>query len=284
MSSSLSNLVGKRIGDQGIEAFLRENFSRDGGMLIDGEAGKILRTNCMFAWKETGRHLFLDQHGTRHSAALHLAACRQCVAIVRSQDGYVTLFSSEHLQSPGTTLECFRVLVGQERDPFEILMDRTPLARFMTDKAGAKALCVPECAKESLQALPGPIRVSAFVTTAESSLSLNGADIVFTSLFATAAVKEGIDATAIKHPDGGLLLVLDCEGFDKSQLVGLAQLNACQEGLASNARFDRRNVRGIDVPDCCKSSSAGDAIHPDDVVGSWSCQMKKKKKKKKKKK
>ena len=107
MSQEHSSLVGKRIQDPGIEGPLRKSFAEDGCMVIDGQSGEILAANCMVRCPEKSPYVF-SGHGTRHHAALHLTAKFPGVAITRSQEGYVTVFSSGHLQDRQTPT-CFRV-------------------------------------------------------------------------------------------------------------------------------------------------------------------------------
>eukprot|EP00435_Cladocopium_sp_Y103_P050981 s54_g15.t1 len=244
-----SSLLRKLIKDSRIEGRLREEFARDGGILIDGHSGEILATRSTFS---TGKSDFvLARHGTRHNYSLDVAASRKCAVIVRSQDGPGTVFSSEYLQKEECTPRCFRLNVEDEPGQEEILMPRTPLVRFKRDSTGAEKLLVPEEAAD-LKTLPSPIRVAGFVGLGRTGKStLAGAVACTKSLFP--AVTEGIDAAAIKHPDGGSLILLDCEGFanlgslvcglivsvvdslDDSQLTSLAQLGVCREVLLGYA-------------------------------------------------
>ena len=47
-----SALRGKLLQDPAIESMLREEFSRDGGILIDGHSGEILATRSIFSLKK----------------------------------------------------------------------------------------------------------------------------------------------------------------------------------------------------------------------------------------
>lgn len=262
-----SSLLGKLLKDSAIEGILREEFSRDGGILIDGHSGEILETKSIFSHPKSD--LVCAGHGTRHNSALQVAASVECVVIVRSQDGYVTVFSSEHLRKQDGTPRCFRLKVEDESGQKDILMPRTPLVRFTRDSTGSAKLVVPEEAA-ILKTLPSPVRVAGFVGPGRTGKStLAGAVAHSKSLFpsekTTKAVTEGIDVAAMKHPDGGSLILLDCEGFDNplarsrteivnlcslvcglivsvdfdrlddSQLASLARLSDCREVLLSNA-------------------------------------------------
>ena len=239
-----SSLLGKLLKDSEIEGMLREEFSRDGGILIDGHSGEILATRSTFF---PGKSDFVFAgHGTRHNYSLDVAASRQCAVIVRSQDGYISVLSSEHLQKQECTPQCFRLNVEDEPRQNEILMRRTPLVRFKRDSTGSEKLVVPEEAA-ILRTLPSPIGVAAFVGPGRTGKSaLAGAVAHTKSLFPSAkttkAVTEGIDAAAMKHPDGGSLILLDCEGFDnplapsRTEIVNLCSL-VC--GLIVSVDFDR---------------------------------------------
>lgn len=263
-----SSLLGKLLKDSEIEGMLREEFSRDGGILIDGHSGEILATRSIFFPQKSD--LVFAGHGTRHNYPVHVAASMECVIIVRSQDGYISVLSSEHLRKQECTPKCFRLNVEDEPRQKEILMRRTPLVRVKRDSTGSEKLVVPEEAA-ILRTLPPPIRVAGFVGPGRTGKStLAGAVAHTKSLFPSAkttkAVTEGIDAAAMKHPDGGSLILLDCEGFDNplapsrteivnlcslvcglivsvdfdrlddSQLSSLEQLSACREVLLSNAK------------------------------------------------
>ena len=96
-----SALRGKLLQDPAIESMLREEFSRDGGILIDGHSGEILATRSIFFPQKSD--LVFAGHGTRHNYPVHVAASMECVIIVRSQDGYISVLSSEHLRKQDGT-------------------------------------------------------------------------------------------------------------------------------------------------------------------------------------
>ena len=96
-----SDLLGESIQNPGTESRLRESFSADGMMVIDGRTGEILAANSQVEWKSSP--FVLEGHGTRHDVALQIAAELNCITITRSKKGYVTVFSSQHLG------HCFRL-------------------------------------------------------------------------------------------------------------------------------------------------------------------------------
>ena len=119
-----SALRGKLLQDPAIESMLREEFSRDGGILIDGHSGEIVATWSIFFPQKSD--LVFAGHGTRHNYPLHVAASRECIIIVRSQDGYISVLSSEHLRKQDGTPRCFRLNVEDEPRQ-EVLVPQTLL-------------------------------------------------------------------------------------------------------------------------------------------------------------
>lgn len=122
-------LLGAKIAADGMEGPLRKAFFQDGGILIDGKSGEVLAV-CSQFYPQQPSEFVLSGHGTRHGVALDLAAQEDppAVSIVRSEDGFVTVFSPCHL-NPNKKPKCFRI---RERPAARasLLMPRTPLIRF----------------------------------------------------------------------------------------------------------------------------------------------------------
>ena len=218
LSSKESSLLHANFQDDKYESSLREAFARDGGMLIDGQSGEILATKVRFKWRPTEVDFILEDHGTRHHEALDVACGSRCVAITRSEDGYVTVFSSEHLQCSPDDARCFRVQDEQGHGQFKVVMERTSLVRFDADGK----MNFPRQASDALRSLEAPLQVVAFVGPGRTGKStLAGKVVDDSSLFPAAkvldAVTDGIDAVAIQNPRiDGTLLLLDSEGFDNA--------------------------------------------------------------------
>lgn len=106
LSGTPSSLVGRTIFDP-VEADLRQSFSQDGWTVIDGKRGTILQANSQI-WCKPSQLFVLKNHGTRHQAALQLAAELECVVLTRSEDGYVTVFCSNDIQNTQDP-RCFRI-------------------------------------------------------------------------------------------------------------------------------------------------------------------------------
>ena len=266
LSNTPSSILRKKITDDTSEGSLRETFAADGGMLIDGQGGEILATKVRFATRPTEFSFIVEGHGTRHHEALDVACGEECVAITRSQDGYVTIFSSEHLRCSPDEARCFRVQDEpdqRESGQFKVVMDRTSLVRF---DANGK-MDFPRQASDALRSLQAPLQVVAFVGPGRTGKSTLAGQVVGNSLLFPAAkvldaVTDGIDAVAIQNPGiDGTLLVLDSEGFDNvfaksrpevatlclllcsqivcvdydrlddKQMTSLAKLSACREAL-----------------------------------------------------
>lgn len=205
--------VGGNIAADGMEGPLRKAFFQDGGILIDGKSGGILAV-CSQFYPQQPSDFVLSGHGTRHGVALDLAAQEDppAVSIVRSEDGFVTVFSPCHLNH-NKKPKCFRIR-DRPAARASLLMPHTPLIRF--DKAGKME--IPPEAKKSLEGLEPPLRVVALLgpgRTGKSTLAghLVGDESVFPSAKSTDPATEGINAAAVPHPKGGTLLVLDGEGF-----------------------------------------------------------------------
>ncbi|CAE7772293.1 GBP6 [Symbiodinium sp. CCMP2592] len=98
-------------------------------MLIDGQSGEILATNVMFSTRPQ-KIFVLEGHGTRQHSALHVASATNCVVITRSQDGYVSIFSSEHLLCSPEEARCFRLREGHGQGQFTVVMEQDPLQHF----------------------------------------------------------------------------------------------------------------------------------------------------------
>ena len=160
LSNTPSSILRKKITDDTSEGSLRETFAADGGMLIDGQGGEILATKVRFATRPTEFSFIVEGHGTRHHEALDVACGEECVAITRSQDGYVTIFSSEHLRCSPDEARCFRVQDEpdqRESGQFKVVMDRTSLVRF---DANGK-MDFPRQASDALRSLQAPLQVVA---------------------------------------------------------------------------------------------------------------------------
>ena len=203
--------LGANIATDVMEGPLRKAFFQDGGILIDGKSGEVLAV-CSQFYPQQPSEFVLSGHGTRHGVALDLAAQEDppSVSIVRSEDGFVTVFSPCHL-NPNKKPKCFRI---RERPAARasLLMPRTPLIRFNDGK-----MEIPPEAKKSLEGLEPPLRVVALLgRTGKSTLAghLVGDESVFPSAYRIGAVTEGINAAAVPHPKGGTLMVLDGEGFN----------------------------------------------------------------------
>lgn len=246
LSSEECSLKGRNICEDGIEGPLRLAFSLDGGILVDGETGEILRGRADFYPLPSG--LVLDGYGTRHRKALDIAADQtySAVTLSRSQDGSVTVFSAEHLTNIDCAV-CHRIKDSVEEQQYPIIMPHTPLVRF--DTQNPDKIRIPAGAKEALQKLEVPVRVVAFVgpgRTGKSTLagSIVGDQGIFPSARATGAVTEGINAAAVRHPSGGSIIMLDGEGYDNPLAPSRSQIGTLCIMLSSlviNVDFDRLN-------------------------------------------
>lgn len=114
LSCNLSSMVGHNLSDDWIEADLRKSFSRDGWMVIDGKTSEILAANSQVAVRKQAGFV-LESHGTRHFNALQIAAELECIVVTRSQDGYVTVFSSNEIKK-NESARCFRIRDAADDD------------------------------------------------------------------------------------------------------------------------------------------------------------------------
>ena len=235
-----------------VEGALREAFSDDGAILISGYDGVVVDTRLTF-FPEPCCSLIMEGHGTRHHQSLHVAASKSCVVVTRSQDGYVTVFSSEHLHCDHR--KAFRVEGGDGRGPHRdrVIMTRTPLVSFESAKGGAGKMGLSQTALKRLRKLPPPLRVAAFVgpgRTGKSTLAgqVAGDRSLFPTAKTPAAVTPGINAAAIEHPEEGTLLLLDCEGFDNPlapSRTEIATLCFCICSMIVSVEYDRLDDRQL---------------------------------------
>ncbi|CAE7257029.1 GBP6 [Symbiodinium sp. CCMP2592] len=261
LSTTSSSLCHKKITDHQHEGSLQEAFAADGGILIDGRSGEILETKVKFTTGVTEFNLVLDGYGTRHHEALDVACGARCVAITRSQDGHVTVFSSEHIQTSPDKARCFRVHDEPDENwQLTVVMQRIALVRF--DDNGKMDFLMQ--ASDALRSLKAPLQVVAFVGPGRTGKStLAGSVVGNSSLFPAPdvldAVTQGIDAVAVQNPrNNGTLLVLDSEGFDnvlaksRPEVATLCLLLCSQIVCVDYDRLDDRQMTSLARLSACR--------------------------------
>jgi hypothetical protein len=84
-------MKGKRLYEN--EGLARMLFVADGGTIVCGRTGILRATTVQFALR-AGCQCKIEGHGSKHNIAVNLTSCGPCVALVRSSDGAITIFSS----------------------------------------------------------------------------------------------------------------------------------------------------------------------------------------------
>ena len=79
--------------DEHASAF-KELFMKDGGLIIHPKHGTVTAVTCKLYPGPTCKYIHGDK-GTKHNSALETTWDAPCVAVVRSESGGVTLYSTQ---------------------------------------------------------------------------------------------------------------------------------------------------------------------------------------------
>ena len=224
-----------------VDTRLRDLLAFDGATVVDGPSGVIRAIRYKIQPSASGRQRYkLDGHGTKHNSCLYASEVAPYVAVVRSDDGNITVFTPEASargecfrcdpRLPATPSSRARAALPEGAAPADLQMPRGP------DKIQLKTVPLPGFATE----LPRGIEPAVF------SLVLDAADRVRTNegkahgtIFLLAPGGEDLDDVGYGLDDSGMTL-----GFveDNVCFVNGTECDSIDKQLADLLAFDGATV------------------------------------------
>lgn len=77
------------------DTFNKQVFTQDGAVIVEPKSGKVTAMFCKLYPELSKCHYVHENKGTRHNTALEMTMTTPCVAVTRSDEGGVTLYSSD---------------------------------------------------------------------------------------------------------------------------------------------------------------------------------------------